>query len=66
MESTSRPPVRLHATSSQPLTEQAALDTVRKFLRGSSSHGVLAKGPDTTVVSQLEKFCKALEERMNE
>ncbi|KIM60126.1 hypothetical protein SCLCIDRAFT_1217152 [Scleroderma citrinum Foug A] len=62
MDDASTPPVRLHPTSSQPLSMKAAQAHVDEFLSSLKVRSTPSKGFDATVTSQLVKLSKALKE----
>ncbi|KAI6041859.1 hypothetical protein EDC04DRAFT_2564946 [Pisolithus marmoratus] len=67
MDETTRPPVRLQAISSKPLSLKDTQVHIDEFLSDLKSHNAFAKGLDSTTTSQLEKLSKALrEERARE
>ncbi|KIJ65349.1 hypothetical protein HYDPIDRAFT_88303 [Hydnomerulius pinastri MD-312] len=63
MDDIARPPVRLQATSSVPLSLKAAQSRVDDFLSDFQSRSSPSKGGDTTITAQLEKLSKALKEQ---
>ncbi|KAL4061938.1 hypothetical protein J3A83DRAFT_4115079 [Scleroderma citrinum] len=62
MDDTAHPPVRLHPTSSQPLSMKATQAHVDEFLSNIKMHSGLYKGFDASITSQLVKLSKALKE----
>ncbi|KAI5980792.1 hypothetical protein EDD15DRAFT_2342820 [Pisolithus albus] len=67
MDDTARPPLRLQAISSKPLSLKDTQLHIDEFLRDLNSRNAFAKGLDSTTSSQLEKLGKALkEERVRE
>ncbi|KAI6096895.1 hypothetical protein EDD16DRAFT_1499963 [Pisolithus croceorrhizus] len=67
MDDTARPPVRLQAISSKPLSLKDTQVHVDGFLSDLNSRNAFVKGLDSTTTSQLEKLSKALrEERARE
>lgn len=59
-DTSTHPPVRLHSTSSQPLSMKAAQAHVDEFLSSLKVRSTPSK--DATVTSQLVKLSKALKE----
>ncbi|KAI5992280.1 hypothetical protein F5J12DRAFT_458895 [Pisolithus orientalis] len=67
MDDTTRPPVRLQAISSKPLSLKDTQRHLDEFLSDLKRRNAFAKGLDSTIISQLEKLNNALgEERARE
>ncbi|KAI9572014.1 hypothetical protein HD554DRAFT_1987150, partial [Boletus coccyginus] len=63
MEDTTRPPVRVQANASSPLSLKAAQSHVDEFLIDFQTRSTPSKGGDTTITAQLEKLSKSLKEQ---
>ena len=63
MEDATRPPVRVQANVSCPLSLKAAQSRVDEFLIDFQARSMPSKGGDTTITAQLEKLSKSLKEQ---
>ncbi|KAG2141862.1 hypothetical protein DEU56DRAFT_795229 [Suillus clintonianus] len=62
MDDIARPPVRLQAASSLPISSKQALSRVNKFLDDFQARSTPSKGSDTSITAQLQKLSKAIEQ----
>ncbi|KAG9308040.1 hypothetical protein JVU11DRAFT_12607 [Chiua virens] len=63
MEDSARPPIRIRAISSSPLSLKVAQVNVDAFLNDFQARSMPSKGGDTTIIAQLEKLKKSLKEQ---
>lgn len=63
MEHTTRPPVRIQANTSSPLSLKTAKSHVDEFLIDFQTRSTPSKGGDITITAQLEKISKSLKEQ---
>lgn len=63
MEDWGRPPVRIQANASLPLTLKSTQSHLDDFLIDFQTRSTPSKGGDTTITAQLEKLSKSLKEQ---
>ncbi|KAG6331799.1 hypothetical protein ID866_7292 [Astraeus odoratus] len=62
MDDTTRPPVRLQAISTEPLSLKGTQSRIDEFLSDLEKRSTPVKGLDTTITSQLVKLKNAIKE----
>lgn len=63
MEDVARPPVRIQANASSPLSLKSAKSHVDEFLIDFQARSTPSEGNDTTITAQLEKLSRSLKEQ---
>lgn len=63
MDDVVRPPARVQANASSPLSLKAAQSHVDEFLIDFQARSIPSKGGDTTITAQLDKLSKSLKEQ---
>lgn len=63
MEDTNRPPVRIQANASSPLSLKVAQSRVDEFLVDFHTRSTPSKGGDSAITAQLEKLSASLKEQ---
>lgn len=63
MDDFARPPVRIQANASSPLSLKAAQSHVDAFLIDYQTRSTPSKGGDTTITAQLDKLSRSLKEQ---